>query len=48
MTDLMIIMIYALGILEGIVIGYIIWAPDTAFKRGLVDGLSFKFLWKRK
>jgi hypothetical protein len=32
----------------GVLVGYIIWAPETPFKKGFVDGLSLKFLWGRK
>lgn len=32
----------------GIIVGYIIWAPMTAFKQGLIDGLSLKFLWGKQ
>lgn len=34
--------------LNGILLGYIIWAPMTSFKQGFIDGLSFKWIWKRK
>ena len=34
--------------LQGLVVGYIIWAPTTPFKKGLLDGLSLKFLWSKK
>ena len=34
--------------IQGIVLGYIIWAPLTPFKQGLIDGLSLKFLWGKK
>lgn len=30
--------------LQGILFGYVLWAPETAFKRGFIDGLTFKFL----
>lgn len=33
---------------QGIILGYVIWAPKTPFKQGLVDGLSLKFLWSKK
>jgi hypothetical protein len=32
----------------GVVAGYIIWAPMTEFKRGFIDGLTFKFLRKKQ
>jgi len=31
----------------GVVLGYILWAPDTRFKRGLIEGLSLHFIWRR-
>jgi hypothetical protein len=34
--------------MQGLVVGYILWAPETPFKQGLVDGLSLKFLWGKK
>lgn len=33
---------------QGIILGYVLWAPMTPFKRGLIDGLSLKFIWSRK
>lgn len=32
----------------GIVLGYVLWGPWTPWKAGFVDGLSLKFLWKKK
>jgi hypothetical protein len=37
-----------IGYALGIIIGYIIWAPDTTFKRNFVDGLTLRFLWGRR
>ena len=34
--------------LQGIAVGYVIWAPETAFKKAFVDGLTFKFLRRKK
>jgi len=34
--------------IQGITVGYILWAPNTPFKQGLIDGLSLKFLWGKK
>lgn len=34
--------------LQGYVTAYILWAPMTTFKRGFIDGLTFKFIWGRK
>jgi hypothetical protein len=48
MNELMSVGVYLLGILQGVVIGYIMWASNTPFKQGLTDGLSLKFLWGRK
>jgi len=33
--------------LIGLVTGYIIWAPMSNFKRGFVDGITLRFIWKR-
>jgi hypothetical protein len=32
----------------GILTGYVIWAPETRFKRNFVDGLTLRFLWGKK
>ena len=37
---------YILGVAQGFGIAYIVYAPDSAFKRGFIDGLTFKFIWK--
>ncbi len=36
------------GLVLGYLIGYVIWAPDTRFKRNFVDGLTLKFLWGKR
>jgi hypothetical protein len=33
---------------QGLMVGYIIWAPETNFKKGFIDGLTLKFLWNKK
>jgi len=48
MNELLLIFIYFVGIAQGLVFGFIQWAPDSAFKQGFVDGITFKFLWRRK
>ena len=48
MTEIETAMIAALMFIQGFGIGYIIWAPTTLFKQGLIDGLTLKFLWSRK
>lgn len=48
MSDIVMVLLMMLMYAQGIVIGYIIWAPETAFKQGLIDGLSLKFLWSKK
>jgi hypothetical protein len=48
MNELLLIFIYFVGIVQGLVFGFIQWAPDSAFKQGFVDGITFKFLWGRK
>jgi len=33
---------------NGLALGYIVWAPTTPFKQGIIDGMSLKFLWSKK
>jgi hypothetical protein len=46
-TELEIAVLLILNWINGIVLGYIIWAPTSPFKRGLLNGLSLKFIWGR-
>lgn len=48
MTDFEIAVVMVLMFIQGTTVGYILWAPSTPFKQGLVDGLSLKFLWGKK
>jgi hypothetical protein len=48
MSDISIALLMLLMYAQGIAVGYILWAPETAFKRGLMDGLTFKFLWSKQ
>jgi hypothetical protein len=35
----------------GIAVGYLIWAPETKFKRAVIDGMdgmTLSFLWRRR
>jgi hypothetical protein len=48
MNDILLIALYLLGIIQGLVFGYIKWAPESNFKKGFVDGLSLKFIWSKK
>jgi hypothetical protein len=48
MSDTVFVILMLLMYVQGLVLGYVIWAPETSFKRGLIDGMSFKFLWSRK
>jgi hypothetical protein len=48
MTEFETVLLMILTFVQGLMVGYIIWAPDTPFKKGLVDGLSLKFLWGKK
>lgn len=48
MNDIEIAMVATLTFMQGLIVGYILWAPATPFKQGLVDGLSLRFLWKKK
>ena len=50
MTDLelVLIVLFLFGLLQGLAIGFILWAPNGNFKQGLMDGITLKFLWGRK
>jgi hypothetical protein len=39
---------FFIGWAVGIVLGYVIWAPETRFKKHFVDGLTLRFLWGKK
>jgi hypothetical protein len=39
---------FFIGYAVGILLGYVIWAPETRFKKHFVDGLALRFLWRRK
>ena len=39
---------FCIGYAVGILLGYVIWAPETRFKRNFVDGLTLRFLWRNK
>ena len=39
---------FFIGYAVGIVLGYVIWAPETRFKKNFVDGLTLRFLWRRR
>jgi hypothetical protein len=39
---------FFIGWAVGILTGYVIWAPETRFKRNFVDGLTLRFLWRKK
>jgi hypothetical protein len=38
-----VLLVYA----SGVALGYLIWAPDTRFKRAVIDGMTLSFLWRR-
>jgi hypothetical protein len=40
--------VFFIGYAVGILLGYVIWAPETRFKKHFVDGLTLRFLWRRK
>ena len=48
MNDIEMAIVAVLMFIQGITVGYILWAPATTFKQGLIDGLSLKFLWGKK
>jgi hypothetical protein len=48
MNDIEIAIVAVLMFVQGVMVGYILWAPATAFKQGVIDGLTLKFLWSKK
>jgi len=48
MTEFEAIMLMLIAYVNGVAIGYLLWAPMTPFKQGLTDGLTLKFLWGKK
>lgn len=36
------------AMIQGIIIGYLIWAPSSPFKEGFMNGLTFGLAWKKK
>jgi hypothetical protein len=48
MNDFEIAILAVLMFIQGITVGYVLWAPTTSFKQGLIDGLTLKFLWGKK
>jgi hypothetical protein len=47
MSELAIIGIMLFAWFQGLIVGYIMWGPDSEFKRGFIDGITLKFIWKR-
>ena len=39
---------FFIGWAVGILTGYVIWAPETRFKKNFVDGMTLRFLWRNK
>ena len=48
MNDIETAVVMVLMFIQGITVGYMLWAPTTPFKQGLVDVLCFKFLCGKK
>ena len=41
LSEVIAILVYAVGVMQGLALGYMWWAPNSAFKRGFVDGMTF-------
>jgi len=39
---------FLIGWAVGILTGYVAFAPETRFKKHFVDGLTLRFLWRRR
>lgn len=44
MSEIWLIVIYLVGLFQGVIFGYLRWALDSNFRRGFVDGITLKFL----
>lgn len=47
MTDIQTAALAMLAYLNGLLVGYILWAPVTTFKQGFMNAISFG-LWREK
>lgn len=47
MSDLTIALLCLIGVVQGFVIGWLIFASITPFKQGFIDGMTFHF-WRKK
>ena len=47
MSEMFAVFIYLLGLVQGGVLAYILFAPETNFKKSFVDAMSLEFIWKR-
>jgi hypothetical protein len=39
--------LYLIGLLQGWVLAYILFAPKTEFKKSFLSGIALEFIWKR-
>jgi hypothetical protein len=39
---------FFVGWIVGILLGYVMWAPETRFKQNFIDGLTLRFLWGKR
>jgi hypothetical protein len=39
---------FFIGYAVGILTGYVAFAPETRFKQNFVNGLTLRFLWRRR
>lgn len=44
MNEFLLIMVYLLGIVQGIAFGYMKWAFNSPFKEGFIKGITLGFL----
>ncbi len=47
MSELEIALLLIFTWINGIILGYIIWAPTSPFKQAIIHGMSLKFIWGR-
>jgi len=47
MSEMFVVFIYLLGLVQGSVVAYILFAPETVFKKSFVSAMALEFIWKR-
>lgn len=46
-SELFLIFIYLVGVIQGGALAYLLWGRDSTFKRAFIEGLTLKIIWGR-